>query len=406
MQQRAHRFASLDGLRIVGALMVVTTHVGYAGGSAVTGPYAGLLARMDAGVALFFVVSGFLLYRPHARVLLDRADERERARIHDTRTYARHRFARIAPAAWVAVLASALLLPHTDDITPWHYVQIASMVQIYVPHPSVAGLTQMWSLSTEVAFYVLLPVFAWLLARVGRRAGGAVGARRVLVLLAATPLVSIAWILLTHGALEGVTNLWLPGFLGWFGGGAALALWHEGRLAGVFGHTWIDELVDSPGTLWSLAAALYLLLSTRVSGPFGLTPATEFESVVKNVGYTLFAVLAVLPCVHATESRSRIVAALGSHPARELGAISYGVFCYHLIVLRIAELSIDHEPFSGRTGLLWILTVAGTLPLAWVSHRYLEAPLMRRARRGDGRIVSAGVDTRTVAQAQASSTAA
>lgn len=375
--------------------MVLTTHVAYSGGSAVTGPFAGLLARMDAGVALFFVVSGFLLYRPHARVLLGRADASEAARVADTATYARHRLARIAPAAWVAVLAAALLLPHTDDVTPWRFVQIAAMVQIYVPHPSVAGLTQMWSLSTEVAFYLLLPVFAWLLGRVARRAGGVAGARRVLVVLLATPLISFAWIVLTHDALGGLTNLWLPGFLGWFGGGAALALWHEGRLAGVFSRTWVDDLVDSPGTLWSVAAALYLLLSTAVAGPYGLTPATEFESVVKHAGYTVVAVLAVLPCVHAGESRSRVVAALGSCPARELGAISYGVFCYHLIVLRMAELALEHVPFSGQTPLLWVLTVVGTLPLAWLSHRYMEEPIMRWARRGDERVVSAGTTAKT-----------
>lgn len=404
MQQRAHRFASLDGLRIVGALMVVTTHVGYAGGSAVSGPFAGLLARMDAGVALFFVVSGFLLYRPHARVLLGSAGEQERARTRDLRTYLRHRVARIVPAAWVAVLAAALLLPHGPEVKAVDFVLIAAMIQIYVPHPSVAGLTQMWSLSTEVAFYALLPLLAWALGRVG----GPRRAHRVLALLAATPLVSLVWIVFTHDSLGGLTNLWLPAYLGWFGAGTALALWHEGRLTGTFGRTWVEDLIAAPGTLWALAATLFLLLSTRVSGPFGLTPATEFETVVKNLGYTVFALLVVLPCVHVQDSGSRIVAALASRPMRELGAISYGVFCYHLIVLRLAELALDHVPFTGLTLPLWLITVAGTLPLAWLSHRYLEAPIMRRARGRDGRGArgGAGSGTQTVARAKASTTAA
>ncbi len=62
----APQFPVLDTLRAVGALAVLTTHTAFQ-----TGEYLGngvggmLLARLDVGVAIFFVLSGFLLSRPY-----------------------------------------------------------------------------------------------------------------------------------------------------------------------------------------------------------------------------------------------------------------------------------------------------------------------------------------------------
>ena len=58
------RFLTLDALRAVGALMVVLTHVGFHTGRYPQGWTGAMLAHFDLGVALFFVVSGFLLARP------------------------------------------------------------------------------------------------------------------------------------------------------------------------------------------------------------------------------------------------------------------------------------------------------------------------------------------------------
>lgn len=61
------RLPALDAVRVIGALAVVGHHVGFATG-ANTGD-SGLgswLSRLDVGVAVFFVLSGFLLFRPYA----------------------------------------------------------------------------------------------------------------------------------------------------------------------------------------------------------------------------------------------------------------------------------------------------------------------------------------------------
>src|SRR5947209_17182952 len=92
------RFPLFDGLRAVAALSVLVYHAGYFSraneGDGGLSPY---LARLNVGVAIFFVISGFLLYRP---LLAARMGVGPPVRLRD---YARRRFLRIVPAYWVAL---------------------------------------------------------------------------------------------------------------------------------------------------------------------------------------------------------------------------------------------------------------------------------------------------------------
>ncbi len=151
---RRTRFPALDGLRALGALAVLTTHVGFRSGDALHGPFAGILSRMDIGVAIFFAISGFLLYRPHVVAWFEETDPPL------TLPYLRNRALRILPALWVAVILAALLVPNGGPVGWTSYLQHATLTQIYTDVPSVEGLTQLWSLATEVLFYLALPVLA------------------------------------------------------------------------------------------------------------------------------------------------------------------------------------------------------------------------------------------------------
>src|SRR3546814_19566466 len=57
-------FPALDTLRLVGATAIVVTHTAFwAGTYTSAGTVGSLLARMDVRVAIFFLLSGFLLSR-------------------------------------------------------------------------------------------------------------------------------------------------------------------------------------------------------------------------------------------------------------------------------------------------------------------------------------------------------
>lgn len=369
---RGRHLPGLDGLRAVGALFVLSTHVGFHSGDSLNSGFNGVLSRMDSGVTIFFVISGFLLYQPHAQAL---ADGRPGP---SPRRYFLHRALRILPALWVAVVGAALLLPHDEDVSLRNYLLHASLTQIYVPGHETNGLTQMWSLATEAAFYISLPVLAWFLGRSGRGAGGL---RRRALLLAATPVLGATWMALSNGLGRPLWTLWLPAFIGWFGLGMALAEWRVGRTSGAIGRSWVDTLADHPGTAWAVAAALYLVLSSPVAGPYDLSPPTAGQAALKNLLYGLFGALVVLPALAPHPLPSMAMQVLGSAPARFLGNISYGIFCYHLIALGVVERLLDFELFSGGFARLFWPTLGISVVLATASYYLLERPVMRLGRR-------------------------
>ena len=76
------------------------------------------------------------------------------------------------PAYLVAVVVILTLLPDADHASLTVWLANLTLTQIYVPLTLTGGLTQMWSLSVEVSFYLALPILALLARRhPGRRPG-------------------------------------------------------------------------------------------------------------------------------------------------------------------------------------------------------------------------------------------
>ena len=97
---RAERVASLTGIRAVAALLVMLTHAAYATGNYTHG-YVGLVySRMEIGVPIFFVLSGFLLFGPWVKAAASGGTP------PSVRRYAWHRVRRIMPAYIVTVLVA------------------------------------------------------------------------------------------------------------------------------------------------------------------------------------------------------------------------------------------------------------------------------------------------------------
>lgn len=366
------RFPALDGLRAVGALAVMLTHVGFQSGAAVSGPFAGILARFDSGVALFFVVSGFLLFRPYAVARLAGRPAPEPG------SYLWHRALRILPVLWVAVLACAVLAPTAG--AGWAaYVEHALLIQIYTGNPLLHGLTQMWSLATEVAFYLLLPILGRILVRGG---DDRTWARRTIAVALAGAVLAAAWMAAMTAAGQPDARLWLPAYAGWFGAGIALATWQVARERGVLGEGRIEPVLERPGTMWAIAGALFVLVSTPLAGPLDLVEPTPGQSAIKNLTYGLIGLLVVAPAVLPPgPGNGAYLRALSGRIGSFLGRISYGIFAYHVLMLYLAERLLGRDTFDGGFFPRLAVTLALTIAAASASYYGMELPVMRRGRR-------------------------
>ncbi|PEG34067.1 acyltransferase [Mycolicibacterium agri] len=349
-------------MRACAAVGVVITHVAFQTGNSggVTGR---LFGRFDLAVAVFFALSGFLLWRGHA------AAARGLRPIPPTGHYLRSRFVRIMPAYLVAVVVILALLPDAKaDLTVW--LANLTLTQIYVPLTLTAGLTQMWSLAVEVSFYVALPVIALLVRRVGVRA-------RIPV-LAAAGVASLGWALIPIHTPVGVSSLnWPPAFLSWFVAGMLLA---ELTVTPV---SWPHRLARRRFLMAVIAVAAFLVAASPLAGPEGLTPGTSQQFIVKVAMGAVVAGALLAPLVlDAPDTPHRF---LGSPVMVTLGRWSYGLFIWHLAALWMVFPIIGEFAFNGHMPVVLVLTVVIGFAIAAVSYSLIESPCRVALRRWEYR---------------------
>jgi peptidoglycan/LPS O-acetylase OafA/YrhL len=397
-------FPGLDAVRAVGATAVLATHVAFQTGRSVRGPLSGSLARLDIGVALFFVLSGFLLFRPFVLAAVT-----DRSRWPGTRDYLWRRGLRILPAYWLAVAACLLLLSSNAGMRgPDTWIRHLTLTQIYSPGLQRYGLTQTWSLCTEVAFYLLLPALAVLV--LGRR--GPATSRRPLAVLAIVASISVGWqVLTTDTAWLSLHNAgqWLPGYLDWFAGGMALAL-VQVRLEADVASGWmaqLETLARSTATCWATSLALFAVATSPVAGPRSLEglPTTS-EAVVKNLLYAACAVLVVLPLALTPRRQGPGTGVLGSRPVQLFGEISYGIFLWHLLVLETVVRVLDLKLFTGSWLVVFSISWIASVGVASLSYVLVERPALRLKDRRFGRRRNEGSEGRAGSMADQTSTTA
>lgn len=375
-------------MRAIAAIGILVVHAAIFSGGLRDTWYQPLVAHLDIGVTLFFLLSGFLLYRPFlASRILGTPGVR-------TRDYARRRFLRIAPAYWVALTIVAIV-PGMYGIFSgdwWVYYGLLQNYPLYDAPTSCVnadlifrcGIPPTWTLGIEVFFYALLPLFAFVMARLARKGAGARWfATELLVLLA----LSVVSVFIQSQVIDTDLEQWLffspLGRAWWFGLGMALAavsvrITQQGR------ENRGTALVRShPGSAWALAAILYCGACLFVLDPHPSLGARFGISALEYVGeYILFGVIAalvLLPAVFESPVRA-LPAKLLAHPALAwLGLVSYGIFLWHYPVLvALDDIGlIDWWP-SAAFPLTVLATLAVTLVLAALSYRFVELPLMRR----------------------------
>ncbi|NUT43263.1 MAG: acyltransferase, partial [Thermoactinospora sp.] len=374
---------ALDGIRALAALVVLVFHVAAKTGL-VEGWGAWLASRGDIGVAIFFTLSGLLLYRPWAKAVL------AGTRAPRSRPYLLRRLFRIVPAYWLVAAIALTVFNQANNASQWFWAKWLLLLQIYDvdswwQRAEGRGIEQVWSLAVEVAFYLVLPLLAALLGWPARRAAGMAGrAGRLLAGLGLMAALSLGVVFAAH--LPGVApeaNLLLPRYLLWFAPGMAMAVlsaWAElepdGRLA-----RFCSRVARLAPLSWAMALLVYAIASTPLTGPLHLGAVPAQEGVSKAILSALVGLFLVAPSAFAARRGGLANLVFGNPVARYLGKISYGIFLWQFVVIYGYYLVIGNTIFLG--GDFWQvlgIAAAGTLLLSVASYHAVEEPFHKLGR--------------------------
>jgi peptidoglycan/LPS O-acetylase OafA/YrhL len=274
------------------------------------------------------------------------------------------------PAYLVAVVVILTLLPEANHASSTVWLANLTLTQVYVPLTLTAGLTQMWSLSVEVTFYLALPLLAFFAYRLPVRA-------RVPA-ITAVALASLAWGLLPIHTAEGVNFLnWPPAYASWFAAGMLLAEWTVSPVG------WPHRLARNPLMIYGIALVAYLISASPLAGPKDLVPATLGQFVVRtSMGAVVAGALLAPLVLDRPDSAHRI---LGSRVMVTLGRWSYGLFIWHLAALVMVFPMIGKFMFNGDLVVVFVLTTVLGFAMAAVSYALIESPCRNALRRWEYR---------------------
>jgi peptidoglycan/LPS O-acetylase OafA/YrhL len=338
-------FAGLDMLRGGSILLVIWHHVPALGAA-----WAGQALHQNGrhGVALFFVISGFLI----ASLLL--REKRAAGKIALGHFYAR-RACRLFPLYYAILLVHVALVYGLHAYRPVNQALFQEKLPAYVFYYSnwletaAAGpFFQTWSLAVEEQFYL---VFALMILVLQPRAMLGVATAALVFKVAALGTLP-AWE--TSSALgRALFSYQEPILLGVL---LAYALHHPSAyrlMVRVLGFRWAVLGIAVP-----LAAALVLHVPER---------HTSWDAQVLYLG------MAAL--VGACVVRRRVVFP-SARAFAHLGKISYGVYLIHMLAISgLGQLGCRSPYFC------FALTVALVVPTASLIYHYFERPIIGWARR-------------------------
>jgi peptidoglycan/LPS O-acetylase OafA/YrhL len=355
---RPTRWPVLDGFRGAAVLTVVAYHavkiVLESQDLIHPDPTAVVMWPLGLGklsVDAFFVLSGFLIVTAW--------DRRPQAG-----HFALRRVRRLWPAYLVAVF---VLVPLVAPEVLWSGRDLLALatLQAYL----IPGLTDrvdvpMWSLTTEVHFYLLVPVLAPLLHwRIGRW-----------VLLGGAIWVSVWWWGPAHLSFDMDGSL-LPGRLPQFLLGALVGI--AVREVGPTGRAW--RLARSRGVAVVAAAGLVALgCYLGANGTYHRSDVT-FDRGIETMTGLLLAVLLFHVVVREEDGDTR--AALARPSLRRAGLVSYSLYLWHYPILLFAVdwLAVDQVPGMALPAIA--LGLAVTALVTAVSYRFVERPFLYRSGR-------------------------
>ena len=362
------RNLSLDGLRGIACLLVYFFHTGF------NFRYGPIVLIGSAGVHVFFVLSGFLMFGPFLPSLMGEGPPPSLWR------YCVRRATRIYPPFVVSLIAFTAIR-YAIGIKPPSATNVALhgllVFNYFDPSYYISINGVYWTLAIEAQFYILLPLVVLPLARyaAGRYA----------------PAIAIALFMgvgLTSRYLEShmpedrllVSFQSLLSHLDMFGLGMAAAwIARRGgkRLAGSASMRW---------ALMILGLVTLLGVSSWISHQMGgqwHVGTSRLELTAASFGLCLGAAMIVLAAIAWPGGGP---AFLTNRPIVWVGMVSYSLYLYHMATQEITIRLVGYErlpgaPFFLNSFLMAVVALPLSLIVSAIMYHLIEAPAMRWGQR-------------------------
>ncbi len=371
MRRAPARLTAVDGLRALAATGVFLAHGVF---PALLNPVGRQFINLDLGVEMFFVISGYLVFRPFVVAHLTGGPP------PGLRSYFTRRVLRIYPAYWAAFVV--LTLTHSvRTLGPADFWRHFFLVHEYFDYEQSRGLAVSWTLVVEVTFYAFLPFWA-----AGMRAAGrVVGAWRA-ELLGALALVAVGYPALwrydvDRAHLQPLLRV-LPPALPALGAGMVLAVLSVGVEHGPPVARDAIRAATRAGWWWIAAAVLFWVMTKPSVVTVAFHPGLQWR---RDLYQSFIAPLLVAPIVLVPDGGGVIRRVLRARVVVMVGIVSYGLYLWHRSI--VDNIAAPHAQHGGGVnavfwlGLAYVISVA----IAVVSFLLLERPLINLAHRSSAR---------------------
>lgn len=354
------RNLAVESLRGIAALAVVGYHLAAVTEWPRSFPPRLLLSNGDAGVTLFFVLSGFLLWRPFAKAAL------EAGPMPGLRQFFANRALRILPAYWLALTVVIVGFGVAARGGAWRYYLFA---QNYSRESFFGVISPAWSLAVEAIFYLVLPVAGFAAVRAARGAANrlAVVYGVIGVWFGASLLYKIlAWAAQGVDATDPLFIFNFPAKAHLFAGGMLLATWHAR-----------DRERSPLGSPGRSAAIGSLLVVAAVAVRYRTEATALFFDTVTAAGFTLIVAAIAFESARTT----RLSRALHWRPLIAAGVASYSIYLWHhplieqLEQARVLKATFAWLPVNAA------IVLAVSLAVAAASYLLIERPFLKLRRR-------------------------
>lgn len=342
--------SDIDGLRAIAVLLVVLFHSGFTSFS------AGFV-----GVDIFFVISGFLITQIIYKEIIDKT--------FTFSSFYKRRVVRLLPALNLTLLAVLLFSFITLDnktfdtlgketffsalgLVNLHYAQGANYFEAT---DTIKPLIHLWSLGVEEQYYLAWPVLLLVLARFPKRLILAV----TLVLLVVSLIVSE----IAANGLQQTKAYYLPQYRAFellIGSFTALVL-HQSNGQLLLTHKKLRNVLFYVG---------FLLVTLPL---FYLDKTSSFPGI-----NAFWVCLGTALIISFPQEKSWLTSMLSSKLLVTIGLISYPLYLFHQpILFLLSSLSLTYN-----STITFFLTMAISMPLAWLTYKKLEIPIRNNVRSG------------------------